>query len=99
MFLSYSRADLDVAAKMERDLKAFPLPRGVRKLLGHRHLNVFRNISDMTGNQLQSGIEQNLEQSRAPSSRVPPLRDAPNTSPSNPADSHNSAAPARSFPR
>ena len=65
VFLSYSRADLDVAAKMERDLEAFPLPRGVRKLLGHRHLNVFRDISDMTGNQLESGIEQKLEQSRA----------------------------------
>ena len=65
VFLSYSRADLAVAAKMERDLEAFPLPRGVRKLLGHRHLNVFRDISDMTGNQLESGIEQKIEQSRA----------------------------------
>ena len=49
---------------MERDLEAFPLPRGVRKRLGRRHLNVFRDISDMTGNQLESGIEQKLEQSR-----------------------------------
>lgn len=65
VFLSYSRADLDVAAKMERDLEAFPLPRGVRKQLGSRHRNVFRDISDMTGNQLESGIEQKLEQSRA----------------------------------
>jgi hypothetical protein len=99
VFLSYSRADLDVAAKMERDLEAFPLPRGVRKLLGHRHLNVFRDISDMTGNQLESGIEQRLEQSHALVVPCFPLRDAPNTSPSNSADSHNSAAPARSFPQ
>ena len=64
VFLSYSRADLEIADKMERDLETFPLPRSVRKRLGHRHLNVFRDISDMTGNRLESGIEQKLEQSR-----------------------------------
>jgi len=63
-FISYSRHNLDVADKIERDLERFPLPRDIRKRLGRRHLNVFRDISDMTGNQLESAIEQKLEDSR-----------------------------------
>src|SRR6478609_466382 len=63
-FISYSRHNLDVADKIERDLETFPLPREIRKRLGRRHLNVFRDISDMTGNRLETGIEQKLQQSR-----------------------------------
>jgi hypothetical protein len=48
-FISYSRRNLEVADKIERDLETFPLPRHVRKRLGRRNLNVFRDISDMTG--------------------------------------------------
>ena len=64
-FISYSRANIDAADKIERDLESFPLPRDIRKHLGHRHLNIFRDITDMTGNRLESGIEEKLEQSRA----------------------------------
>ena len=63
-FISYSRRDLDVADKIERDLESFPLPHDIRKRLGRRHLNVFRDISDMTGNRLEPALEQHLEQSR-----------------------------------
>jgi WD40 repeat protein len=63
-FISYSRLDLDAADKIERDLETFPLPREIRKRLGRRHLNVFRDVNDLTGNRLEPGIEQNLKQSR-----------------------------------
>ena len=63
-FISYSRRNLDVADKIERDLERFPLPRDIRKRLGRRHLNIFRDITDMTGNRLETGIEQKLQQSR-----------------------------------
>src|SRR6478672_1537773 len=63
-FISYSRHNLETAAKIERDLETFPLPRDVRKRLGRRHLNVFRDINDMTGHRLESGIEEKLQQSR-----------------------------------
>lgn len=63
-FISYSRRNLEVADKIERDLEKFPLPRDIRKKLGRRHLNVFRDVSDMTGNRLQSGLEEKLAQSR-----------------------------------
>ncbi len=43
-------ADLDASGKIEPDLESFPLPREIRKRLGRRNLNVFRDISDMTGN-------------------------------------------------
>jgi hypothetical protein len=49
-FISYSRRDLDASDKIEPDLESFPLPREIRKRLGRRNLNVFRDISDMTGN-------------------------------------------------
>ena len=65
VFLSYSRKDIAVADKLERDLENFPLPRDIRRRLGRRHLNVFRDISDMTGNRLESGIEEKLTQSRS----------------------------------
>ena len=64
VFLSYSRVDLDITDKIERDLETFPLPRGIRKRLGHRHLNVFRDISDITGNQVETALEEKLKQSR-----------------------------------
>src|SRR6476619_6613451 len=63
-FISYSRRDLDASDKIERDLESFPLPREIRKRLGRRNLNVFRYISDMTGNRLDPALEQHLEQSR-----------------------------------
>ena len=63
-FISYSRRDLDASDKIERDLESFPLPREIRKRLGRRNLNVFRDISDMTGNRLDPALEQHLEQSR-----------------------------------
>jgi WD40 repeat protein len=63
-FISYSRHNLDAADKIERDLETFPLPREVGKRLGHRRLNVFRDINDMTGNRLEPALERNLEQSR-----------------------------------
>lgn len=66
-FLSYSHADsrnLAAAAKIERDLEAFPLPRAVRERLGRRHLNVFRDVSDLTGSHLSSSLENHLADSR-----------------------------------
>ena len=63
-FISYSRANLDAADKIERDLETFPLPRDIRKRLGRRHLNVFRDVNDLTGNRLDPALEHNLEQSR-----------------------------------
>ena len=63
-FISYSRGNLDAADKIERDLEAFRLPRDIRKRLGRRHLNVFRDVNDMTGNVLDSALEHHLAQSR-----------------------------------
>ncbi len=63
-FISYSRDNVDAADKIERDLEAFPLTREVRKRLGRRHLNVFRDVNDLTGNRLDPALERNLEQSR-----------------------------------
>jgi WD40 repeat protein len=63
-FISYSRVNLDVAEKIELDLETFPLPPDIRKRLGRRHLNVFRDVNDLTGNRLNPAIEQNLEKSR-----------------------------------
>src|SRR6478752_9785471 len=63
-FISYSRRNLDVADKIERDLETFPLPRDIRKRLGRRHLNVFRDMNDLTGNRLSPALEQNLTLSR-----------------------------------
>ena len=63
-FISYSRRNLDVADKIERDLERFPLPRDIRKRLGRRHLNVFRDVNDLTGNRLSPALEHHLEQSR-----------------------------------
>ena len=63
-FISYSRKNSDAAAKIERDLQKFPLTRELRKRLGRRHLNVFRDVNDLTGNRLTPALEQNLERSR-----------------------------------
>ena len=63
-FISYSRRNLAAADKIERDLQKFPLPRELRKRLGRRHLNIFRDINDLTGNRLAPALEQNLRQSR-----------------------------------
>jgi WD40 repeat protein len=63
-FISYSRQNADEAAKIERDLEHFPLPRDIRKRLGQRRLNVFRDISDMTGNRLDPALELHLAKSR-----------------------------------
>jgi hypothetical protein len=64
-FVSYSRKNSDAADKIERDLQKFPLPREIRKRLGRRHLNIFRDVNDLTGNRLTPALEQNLERSRA----------------------------------
>jgi WD40 repeat protein len=64
VFISYSRHDAAVADKIERDLERYPLPREVRKRLGRRHLNVFRDLSDMTGNRLGPALELHLLNSR-----------------------------------
>ena len=63
-FISYSRKNSDVADKIERDLQKFPLTRELRKRLGRRHLDVFRDVNDLTGNRLTPALEQNLERSR-----------------------------------
>ncbi len=63
-FISYSRKNFDAAAKIEQDLQRFPLTRELRKRLGRRHLNVFRDVNDLTGNRLTPALEQNLERSR-----------------------------------
>ena len=64
-FISYSRKNSDVADKIERDLQNFPLTREIRARLGRRHLNVFRDVNDLTGNRLTPALEQNLTQSRS----------------------------------
>jgi hypothetical protein len=63
-FISYSRKNSDVADKIERDLQKLPLTREIRKRLGRRNLNIFRDVNDLTGNRLTPALEQNLEQSR-----------------------------------
>jgi len=63
-FISYSRLNTAEAAKIERDLERFPLPRDVRKQLGQRRLNVFRDVSDMTGNRLDPSLDVHLANSR-----------------------------------
>ena len=63
-FISYSWGNLDVADKIERDLERFPLPPKIRRRLGRRHLNVFRDENDLTGNVLDAALEHHLEQSR-----------------------------------
>ncbi len=64
-FISYSRRNLATADKIERDLQKFPLTREIRKQIGRRHLNIFRDVNDLTGNRLTPALEQNLRQSRA----------------------------------
>ena len=64
-FISYSRGNFDEAEKVETDLEKFPLPRDIRKQLGRRHLNVFRDVSDITGNVLDSALDDKLQRSRA----------------------------------
>src|SRR3954454_17428100 len=63
-FVSYSRKNSDAADKIEQDLQKFPLPREIRRRFGRRHLNIFRDVNDLTGNRLTSALEQNLERSR-----------------------------------
>jgi len=63
-FVSYSRKNSDAADKIEQDLQKFPLPRETRARLGRRHLNIFRDVNDLTGNRLTSALEHNLERSR-----------------------------------
>ena len=63
-FISYSRVNLAAAGKIETDLEKFPLPRDIRKGLRRRRLNVFRDVSDITGNVLDSALDAKLEQSR-----------------------------------
>ena len=43
----------------------FSLPREIRQRLGRKHLNVFRDVNDLTGNRLDPALEHSLEQSRA----------------------------------
>lgn len=63
-FISYSRRNVEVADTIERELQKFPLTREVRKRLRRRHLNIFRDVNDLTGNRLTPALEQNLRQSR-----------------------------------
>ena len=63
-FISYSRLNTAEAAKIEHDLERFPLPRDIRKQLGQRRLNVFRDVSDMTGNRLDPSLDVHLANSR-----------------------------------
>ena len=69
-FISYSRRDLDASDKIERDLESFPLPREIRKRLGRRNLNVFRDISDMTGNRLDPAVELRPRESQVGTTRI-----------------------------
>ena len=63
-FISYSRRNLAAADQIERDLQKFALTRDIRNRLGRRHLNIFRDINDLTGNRLAPALEENLRQSR-----------------------------------
>jgi len=69
-FISYSRRDLDASDKIERDLERFPLPREIRKRLGRRNLNVFSDISDMTGNRLDPAVELRPRESQVGATRI-----------------------------
>ena len=62
-FISYSRRDSDSAEEIERELERFRLPRAVRHRLGRRHLNVFRDVTDITGNRLDRVLDENLTRS------------------------------------
>lgn len=66
-FISYSHADarnLAAATKIETDLEHLPLPKTIRRQLGRRHLNVFRDVSDLTGSRLAPSLERHLAESR-----------------------------------
>jgi WD40 repeat protein len=63
-FVSYSRQDVKLAAAIEQRLEQFPIPKATRDQIGRRRLNVFRDLSDMTGNRLDDSIRRHLADSR-----------------------------------
>ena len=63
-FISYSRSDAKAAESIEGLLQKYRLPRESRKYIGRRHLNVFRDVSDLNGNRLRQALDEHLAQSR-----------------------------------
>lgn len=61
-FISYNRRDKDFAARLERDIERFSVPKTLRK--GSPRLKVFRDTDDMTGSDYEKAIRRHLDASR-----------------------------------
>ncbi|NIX58042.1 MAG: TIR domain-containing protein, partial [candidate division Zixibacteria bacterium] len=60
-FISYSRKDVDFAEKLEKALENYKPPKGL--YVPHRNLDVFRDVTDMTGVEYFHAIEEHLSNS------------------------------------
>ena len=61
-FISYSRKDVSFAKRLELDLEKYRPPHGI---FGNRmRLNIFRDVSDLVGNELNEAILDAIRQSR-----------------------------------
>lgn len=61
-FISYSRMDEAFAKRLESELEKYRFPRGI---LGDRNrLNIFRDVADLVGNELNDAIVSAIRQSR-----------------------------------
>jgi len=58
VFLSYSRKDVDFASKLEKALRSYTPPKDLP--VPHRHLSVFRDVSDMLGVELTEALDDKL---------------------------------------
>ena len=61
-FISYSRRDTRFAAKLERDLERYRPPKDTD--LRKRRLRVFRDVQDISGNQLGSALKKAIRDSQ-----------------------------------
>jgi WD40 repeat protein/tetratricopeptide (TPR) repeat protein len=60
-FISYSRKDMAFARVLEKALENFRMPKGVS--IPQRHLDIFRDESDLTGSTYYDSIEHHLQDS------------------------------------
>jgi DNA-binding beta-propeller fold protein YncE len=61
IFISYSRRDKDFATRLEKVLEAYVPPKELN--LPHRHLDVFRDEEDFTGNEYYQSLDKHLHDS------------------------------------
>ncbi len=58
VFLSYSRKDVDFAGRLEKALRSYTPPKDLP--VPHRHLSVFRDVTDMLGVELTEALDDKL---------------------------------------